>query len=83
MIRPPNTPEFNYEQFNSTQVWSGWDDYGGNMPNAYAAPLVVILYFTPEVRSSFLKKQFDQKLWEKYEFGEDITLFMLFFMLPF
>ena len=80
MIRPPATPQFNYMQFNSTKIWPGWDDYGGNMPNAYAAPIIVILYFTPEIRNILWKRQFDQELWEKHEYGR-LTLFFVYFPL--
>ena len=77
MIRPPATPQFNYTQYNSTKIWPGWDDYGGNMPNAYAAPLIVVLFFTPEVRNMVLKKQFDQELWKKYEHGKTRKNFLV------
>ena len=42
-----------YSQFNSTQgLWAGWDSDAKNL----AAPVVFLLYFTPEIRDIVLKK---------------------------
>ena len=37
-------------------VYPGWD-YAPSMPNAYAAPVLVLLYFMPEVRNAILLSQ--------------------------
>ena len=41
---------------NNTRLWPGWD-YAPSMPNAYAAPVLLMLYFTTEIRNEMLKCQ--------------------------
>jgi PAB-dependent poly(A)-specific ribonuclease subunit 2 len=42
---------FNYAEFNQSGILPGWD-YPPTMPNAFVPPVLMVLYFIPEVRSS-------------------------------
>ena len=57
-----NGATFSHAQYNDTGLWPGWD-YPPSMPNAYAPPVLLWLYFTPEIRSIMMARQFD-KPWE-------------------
>ena len=50
-----------YIKHNNTAVWPGWD-YPPSLPNAWASPIVMLLYFFPEVRSAVLQGQTDRRL---------------------
>ena len=52
---------FSNAQYNDTGIWPGWD-YPPSMPNAYAPPVLLALYFIPEIRSIMLSRQFDNRL---------------------
>ena len=66
--------DFTYTNHNDTGKYAGWDA-GNNTPNAYAAPVLVMLYFIPEIRASLLREQFQHRIFEeesgrKKKFGE-------------
>lgn len=44
-------------------MWPGFD--AGHMPNSYASPVIVLLYFIPELRASLLREQFNLRNFEK------------------
>jgi PAB-dependent poly(A)-specific ribonuclease subunit 2 len=50
---------FSNAKYNATGVWPGWD-YPPSMPNAYAPPVLLYLYFIPEIRSILMSRQFDK-----------------------
>ena len=50
-----------YIKHNNTGVWPGWD-YPPSLPNAWASPIVTLLYFFPEIRSAVLQGQADRRL---------------------
>jgi len=50
---------FSHAQYNETGLWPGWD-YPPSMPNAYAPPVLLWLYFMPEIRSVMIARQFDK-----------------------
>ena len=50
-----------YIKHNNTGVWPGWD-YPPSLPNAWASPIVMLLYFFPEIRSAVLQGQADRRL---------------------
>lgn len=50
---------FSHAQYNDTGLWPGWD-YPPSMPNAYAPPVLLWLYFVPEIRSAMMTRQFDR-----------------------
>lgn len=50
---------FSHAQYNDTGLWPGWD-YPSSMPNAYAPPVLLWLYFVPEIRSMLMSRQFDR-----------------------
>ena len=50
-----------YIKHNNTGVWPGWD-YPPSLPNAWASPMIMLLYFFPEIRSAVLQGQTDQRL---------------------
>lgn len=61
-LRPSNQGGgFSHAQFNETGLFPGWD-YPPSMPNAYAPPVLLALYFVPEIRSLMLLRQFDTRL---------------------
>lgn len=62
-LRPHNTPlpHFDHSKHNKTGLWPGWD-YPPSMPSAHAPPLLVLLYFVPEVRCAMLERQYDKRL---------------------
>jgi len=53
-IHPPHSYKFHYASYNETNIWPGWDTQH-QMPNAYAAPIVLLLYFQKEIRQLFLQ----------------------------
>jgi hypothetical protein len=55
--------EFSYTKHNDTDMWPGWDA-GNNTPNAYASPVLVLMYFVPELRASLLREQFQHRIFE-------------------
>lgn len=50
-----------YIKHNHTGVWPGWD-YPPSLPNAWASPIIMLLYFSPEIRSAVLQGQTDRRL---------------------
>jgi hypothetical protein len=61
-VRPSNQGGgFSHAQYNDTGLFPGWD-YPPSMPNAYAPPVLLALYFVPEIRSLMLMRQFDTRL---------------------
>ena len=46
---------FDFASLNST-IYPGWD-YPPSMPNAYASPVLLLLYFVPEIRNVILSSQ--------------------------
>jgi hypothetical protein len=62
-LRPSNQGGgFSHAQFNETGLFPGWD-YPPSMPNAYAPPVLLALYFVPEIKSLMLSRQFDTRLY--------------------
>mmetsp|Transcript_24787 Transcript_24787/g.36767 ORF Transcript_24787/g.36767 Transcript_24787/m.36767 type:complete len:299 (-) Transcript_24787:724-1620(-) len=68
--RPPfvNVYNFDYARYNDSDLWAGWD-YPPSMPNAYASPIILVLYFTPEIRSAILRVQYSEKLYSSPSFS--------------
>jgi PAB-dependent poly(A)-specific ribonuclease subunit 2 len=52
---------FDPAEFNNTGLFPGWD-YSPTMPNAFASPVLLLLYFVPEVRTAVLGAQYHDKL---------------------
>jgi len=50
--RPPYSLAFDVASLNST-IYPGWD-YAPSMPNAYASPVLLLLYFIPEIRNAMI-----------------------------
>ena len=62
-VRPPGqimSPS-EYIKNNNTGIWPGWD-YPPSMPNAWASPILMLLYFVPEIRAAVLNAQKDRRL---------------------
>lgn len=51
---------FDPSDYNDTGLFPGWD-YGTNMPNEWASPVLQLFYFIPEIRSAVLAAQFSDK----------------------
>jgi PAB-dependent poly(A)-specific ribonuclease subunit 2 len=60
--------DFSYTKYNNTSLWPGWDA-GNNTPNSYASPVLVLMYFIPEIRASLLREQFEHRI-----FSEDCNI---------
>lgn len=52
---------FDPSDYNDTGLFPGWD-YAPTMPNAFASPVLLLLYFQPEIRASVLSAQCNEKL---------------------
>lgn len=50
----------NRTDYNRTGFLPGWD-YSPTMPNAFVPPVLLLLYFIPEIRNSMLEAQFDDR----------------------
>jgi PAB-dependent poly(A)-specific ribonuclease subunit 2 len=48
---------FDPSDFNETGLFPGWD-YAPSMPNSWVCPVLLLLYFVPEVRAAALLSQF-------------------------
>ena len=46
--------------YNTSGFLPGWD-YSPTMPNAFVPPVLMLLYFVPEIRSSMLEAQFNDR----------------------
>lgn len=53
---------FDPSDYNDTGLFPGWD-YVPTMPNAFASPVLLLLYFHPEIRSAVLAAQYSDGLW--------------------
>jgi len=60
--RPPYSmfSAFDFASLNST-IYPGWD-YAPSMPNAYASPVLLLLYFVPEIRNAMLSSQLSSNI---------------------
>ncbi|KAL3798250.1 hypothetical protein HJC23_000164 [Cyclotella cryptica] len=58
LIRPPfyKINSFDFALYNDTQLWIGWD-YNPAWSNSWANPVLTLLYFLREIRSSALQLQ--------------------------
>jgi PAB-dependent poly(A)-specific ribonuclease subunit 2 len=52
---------FDPAEYNNSGLFPGWD-YAPTMPNAFASPVLLLLYFVPEILSATLSAQYDDKL---------------------
>lgn len=52
---------FDPADYNDTGLFPGWD-YSATLPNAFASPVLLLLYFVPEIRSAVLASQSHDKL---------------------
>ena len=52
---------FDPSDYNDTGLFPGWD-YAPTMPNAFASPVLLLLYFQSEIRASVLSAQCNEKL---------------------
>jgi WD40 repeat protein len=52
---------FDPGEYNNSGLYPGWD-YAPTMPNAFAPPVLLLLYFVPEVRNAILAAQCNEKL---------------------
>lgn len=51
---------FDPSDYNDTGLLPGWD-YEPSMPNSWVSPVLLLLYFVPEIRAAVLSAQFNQK----------------------
>ena len=54
---------FHYGKHNDTGLWPGADS--GHMANEYASPIILVLYFIPELRASLLREQYNLRNFER------------------
>jgi PAB-dependent poly(A)-specific ribonuclease subunit 2 len=47
--------------FNGSGLFPGWD-YAPTMPNAFAAPVLLLMYFLPEIQTAVLGAQYNEKI---------------------
>lgn len=52
---------FDHADFNHTGVFPGWD-YPPTMPNAFASPVLFLLYFSPALRTAIFSQQYNDHL---------------------
>lgn len=57
---------------NNTGLFPGWD-YSSTMPNAFATPVLLLLYFVPEIRSSILAAQYNEKLFSSKAYEKALS----------
>lgn len=60
-IRPSfkSAGSFDYAKLNNTGLLPGWD-YPPTLPNAFASPILFLLYFNPMIRSTILASQYNE-----------------------
>ena len=52
---------FDHAEFNNTGLFPGWD-YPPTMPNAFASPVLLLLFFNDQLRRGVFSSQFDERL---------------------
>jgi PAB-dependent poly(A)-specific ribonuclease subunit 2 len=63
---------FDPAEFNNTGLFPGWD-YSPTMPNAFASPVLLLLYFVPEVRTAVLGAQIHDKLYSSKAYEKAVS----------
>jgi hypothetical protein len=53
---------FDHAEFNNTGIFPGWD-YAPTMPNAFAPPVLMLMYFNPVLRSTVFSALNKYRLW--------------------
>jgi len=63
---------FDPADYNDTGLFPAWD-YSSTMPNAFASPVLLLLYFVPEIRSAVLNAQIPDKSWSSKAFENALS----------
>ncbi|CAJ1934316.1 unnamed protein product [Cylindrotheca closterium] len=63
---------FDPADYNDTGLFPAWD-YPSTMPNAFASPVLLLLYFVPEIRSAVLNAQVPEKSWSSTAFENALS----------
>ncbi|KAL3944634.1 MAG: hypothetical protein SGBAC_001294 [Bacillariaceae sp.] len=63
---------FDPADYNDTWLFPAWD-YSSTMPNAFASPVLLLLYFVPEIRSAVLNAQVPDKSWSSKAFENALS----------
>jgi hypothetical protein len=67
-LRPTHrlAASFSHAEYNNTGLIPGYD-YPPTMPNAFVSPVVLLLYFIPEIREAALRAQFGRAMFSTRE----------------